>query len=923
MKIIELPAAESRAATALQDCDVCIVGSGPAGATLAAELSGTGLHVTLLESGGFSRLPETDALDEIENIGRPRAERQWSVRNRIVGGSSHTWGGRCAPFDEIDFETRDWVPFSGWPVSREDLAPYMARTAPHLGLAVGDGYCDARFWAIAGREPPAHEPDPALLLPFFWQFSRDPKESYPYEYMRFGRSLAERLGQNVTLVTGATVLRIDPVESGRAVRSVAFADPQGRAHTLNARTVVLCAGGVEIPRLLLSSDTITPGGLGNSRDLVGRYLMDHLRGALGQLDDGQATALKKRYGRYNVGANFFRAGLRISPEVQRQEQLLNCAAWLGEALSPDDPWAAIRRIASGKPQWPGDALAIVGNPGLIVGGAVDYFVRREGLPRKLETLELICMCEQLPDPDSRITLSDQRDRLGMRLPRIDWRVHPEETRTLVRTAELVAEEFSRLGLPAVTLPEWARDGAELPSTFLDVAHPSGATRMSDDPTTGVVDANCQVHGVDGLYITGSSVFPTVGHCNPTQTIVALAVRLADHLKTRALSTRPAPIRSEAVTDVRPKRILVTGAAGRIGRVLVADLVERGYQVRATTSKPPPAAEDAAGVEWRRFDFLEAPPADYDGLVAGCDGVVHLAAALGKMAQMEAVNTLATGHLAQAAERAGVKGFCYASTVSVYGSGRRRVMAEDAPVLTTDRDVPSEYWALDYVRMYGRTKLAGEQAIAAAAAKTAYVVLRPAVVVDVSQMIEIREWSLFKRALGAHRHAHHIYVGDVSDAMIWSLERAFSGGLAPGAVETFNLSEDEFAEPTHAAFMRKAYRASGDRRFRVVQAPWVGDWLHDFLRFRTLPLRNPLWRMRFPNDRLRAAGYRPRFGMAKAHAMALEALRNTGASELASETLAGPAFVAASQSATLAPPPSSIAKPRSRRRAPAPASARQA
>lgn len=898
MKIIELRAAESRSAAALQECDVCIVGSGPAGATLAAELSGTGLRVTLLESGGFARLPEADALDEIENVGRPRAERQWSVRNRIVGGSSHTWGGRCAPFDEIDFEKRDWAPNSGWPISLESLAPYMARTAPHLGLAVGDGYCDERFWTIAGRQPPPLDPDPALLLPFFWQFSRDPEESYPYEYMRFGRNLATRLGENVTLVTEATVLRIDPVESGRAVRSVSFADPQGRIHTLDARTVVLCAGGVEIPRLLLASDTVTPGGLGNGRDLVGRYLMDHLRGALGQLDDAKATALKKRFGRYNVGEHFFRAGLRLNPEVQRRERLLNCSVWLGEAVSPDDPWAALRRIAGGKPQWPGDALAVMSNPGLIVGGAVDYFVRREGLPRKLDALELVCMCEQLPDPDSRITLSEQRDRFGMRLPRIDWRVHAAETRTLVRTAEIVAQEFARLGLPKVTLPEWARDGAELPATFLDVAHPSGGTRMSDDPATGVVDENCQVHGVDGLYVTGSSIFPTVGHCNPTQTIVALAIRLADHIKARAASTRPAPIRSEPVVESGRKRILVTGAAGRIGRVLVADLVERGYQVRATTSKLPPAA--TAAIEWRRFDFLKAQPADYDGLVADCDGVVHLAAVLGKMAQMTAVNTEATGRLAQAAERAGVKGFCYASTVSVYGSGRRRVMAEDAPVLTPDRDVRSEYWALDYVRMYGRTKLAGEHAIAAAAHKVPYVVLRPAVVVDVSQLIEIREWSLFKRVLGAHRHAHHIYVGDVSDAMIWSLERAFAGELAPGAIETFNLSEDEFAEPTHAAFMRKAYRASGDRRFRVVQAPWVGDWLHDFLRFRTLPLRNPLWRMRFPNDRLRAAGYRPRFGMAKAHAMALEALRNAGAPELVSETLASPEPVAAPQSAALAP-----------------------
>ena len=877
MRTIDLAAAESRTAEALRECDVCIVGSGPAGATLAAELSGSSLRVTLLESGGRTRLAEADALDEIENVGRRRTENQWAVRNRIVGGSSHTWGGRCAPLDEVDFERRNWIPFSGWPIRREDLAPYMVRSAAHLGLAVGDGYSDARFWAITGRRAPAGDPDPRLLAPFFWQFSRDPEESYPYEYRRFGRGLERRLGRNVTLATGATVVRIATVDSGAAVRAVEIADREGRRRALAARAVVLCAGGIENPRLLLAS------GLGNDRDLVGRFLMDHLRGPLGHVDEAGAGPLKRRFGRYNVGDVFFRAGLRLGPEVQRQERLLNCAAWLGETLSPDDPWAALRRIAGGKPLWPGDALAVAANARFLAGGAMDYFVRGAGVPRKLDALELICMCEQLPDPDSRITLSDRRDRFGVPMARIDWRVHEAEARTLARTAEIVAREFARLGLPAVALADWVREGASLPDSFVDVAHPSGATRMSDAPSSGVVDAECQVHGVDGLYVVGSSVFPTVGHCNPTQTVVALAIRLGDHLKARAMRTSPERTLQRPAGGRRAKRILVTGATGRIGRVLVADLVARGYRVRATTSKPPPR-ETVPGVEWvdwRRFDFMEAEPQAYDRLVEGCDGVAHLAAELGKMARMPRVNAEATGWLAQAAERARLKAFCYVSTVSVYGSGRRRVAAEDAPVLTTERDVASEYWALPYVRAYGRTKLAGEHAVHAAAQRVPFVILRPAAVVDVPQLIEIRRWSLFKRTLAAHRHAHHVYVGDVSDAIVWALERGFAGDPGPGAVETFNLAEDDFAEPTHAAFMRKAYQASGDRRFRVIAAPWIGDWLHDLLRFRTLPLRNPLWRMRFPSDRLHAAGYRLRFGMAQAHAAALRALQGAATAEPAS------------------------------------------
>jgi choline dehydrogenase-like flavoprotein/nucleoside-diphosphate-sugar epimerase len=880
MPVFDLQSYGHDNASPLAECDLCIIGSGPAGSTIARELSGTGLRVTMLESGGFMRSLEADALNEVENIGRPRVVDQWSVRNRIVGGSSHTWGGRCAPFDAIDLEERPWIPESGWPFEIGDLTPYLDRTAPYLGLAVGSGFSDERFWTLAGRTPPRSELDPEVLLPFFWQFSRDDEESYPYEYMRIGRHLANRLGPNVTLVAGATALRIKPVESGRAVRSVEFAAPDGHRRTLSAWSVVVCCGAIENARILLSSDTVTPNGLGNDHDLIGRYLMDHSRGPVGSFEVAGSEALQKRFGRYNVRGHLFRAGLLLSPQIQRAERLLNCAAWLGEVVAPDDPWDALRRACRGKPQLPADALAIVSNAGHIVRGLTDYFVERNGIPRKLEALDLDCMCEQRPDRDSRVMLSERRDRFGLRLSRIDWRIHEDEPRTMRRMAELVAEQFVRMGLPPLVLAPWVRDGADFPPTIKDVAHPTGTTRMSEDPTKGVVDAQCCVHGVEGLYLAGSSVFPTVSHCNPTQMIAALALRLADHLKARADENRAAAIRAIAATKPTPTRVLITGATGRIGHVVVSDLLKRGYFVRATTSKVPPEGDDHGGaLEWRRFDLLNAT--DYDGLLAGCDAVLHLGAEIGNIERMWRVNLEATGLLAEAAERAGTKAFCYTSSVAVYGSGLKRMMTEDAPVLTVDRDIRSEYWALDYVRTYGRTKLGGELALREKAKTIRYVVLRPAVVVDVPEIIGIRNWSLVKRTLAAHRHAHHIYVRDVSDAIIWSMERAIAGAAAPGSIETFNLSEDEFPEPTHADFMRKAFAVSGDRRFRTVRVQWVADWLRDFLRFRTFPLRNPLWRMRFPNDRLRAAGYRLRFGMAHAHSVALETLRNEAKHTVAS------------------------------------------
>jgi choline dehydrogenase-like flavoprotein len=173
------------------------------------------------------------------------------------------------------------------------------------------------------------------------------------------------------------------------------------------------------------------------------------------------------------------------------------------------------------------------NTDLVFRGLVDYFILHRGLPHKVDSIGLQAMCEQFPNPESRITLSDRRDPLGMRISRIDWRVSEVEARAIRRIAELMVEQLARMGIEPPVLEEWVRDGAMFPlDAVRDVAHPTGTTRMADDPATGVVDSQCQVHHVHGLFVAGTSVFPTVGHANPTQMIVALAVRLADILKVR-------------------------------------------------------------------------------------------------------------------------------------------------------------------------------------------------------------------------------------------------------------------------------------------------------------------------------------------------------------------------------------------------------
>lgn len=517
------------------DCDVCIVGNGPAGGTIVRELANSSLRVILVESGGIDVQPGPGELNEIENVGVARALDQSVVRNRVLGGTSHAWTGRCVGMDEIDYQQRSWVPHSGWPFGPAEMTPYLDRSAPHLGLGVGSGFSGDDFWSVAGRPPPSQpRVDENLLQPFFWQFSRT---SNPVEPMRFGRRMLTENPPNVRVVTSATVVHINTDESASEVNSVEVAAPDDSRRTIRSRMVVLCAGGIENARLLLASNRVSSAGLGNGHDVVGRFLMDHPRGSIGTFDPKDAGKLEPYFGFHYVrksGAAYtFCQGMRLSPVIQEKEDLLNCAVWNYELVAADDPWSAVKRIALGKANWRSDPLVLLANTGFVAKGLRRRLTLGGGMPRKLEGLGLQCTVEQRPDPDSRVTLADRMDRHNMPLSRLDWRVSEQEQHTVRRTTELVVQALAQIHVPAPRPEGWISAGEGFPPTFADVAHHIGTTRMSADPKSGVVDADCQVHGVRGLFVAGSSVFPTADHANPTQMIVALAVRLADTLKQAA------------------------------------------------------------------------------------------------------------------------------------------------------------------------------------------------------------------------------------------------------------------------------------------------------------------------------------------------------------------------------------------------------
>ena len=564
-------------------CDVLVIGGGAAGLTVARGLEGTDLDVLIMESGGLEEAEESEALNRVlceagnwnpEQVNRRKEfhgpqTRLWShenqgfgVRCRGLGGSTAAWAGKSATFDSMDFRARSWVPDSGWPIDRADLDPYLDRAAQLLNLTAN---CyDESLWTLMGRNPPLPRPDPAVLPSFFWQFARSTIN--PMEVMHLGREFLKSPPANTRILTGATAIRVltEP-DAGRATGAL-FGDWSGATKSVEAGTVVLAASTIENARLLLVSNDHQPAGLGNTHDNVGRYLLDHPSASLAGFDDRDIAALAELFGFYglkhNNGNNMYMRGLAPAPEVQEKEQILNCAVYFKGERAPDDPFSAIKRLTKRTSRsYSADMLAVLRSPGVVARGLgrlafqssrfpkpltrfiVNQLVRfrpnmvaeeylTQGVPHKLTGLTVIAVCEQAPDRENRVTLAAQTDRFGTPLPLVCWRVGNSESHTMKRFASILRDEFGKAGLPVPRLEKWIESNDFEDVAVIDMAHSAGTTRMASDAAHGVVDANCMVHGVDGLFIAGASIFPTSGHANPTLMIMGFALRLADHLKAR-------------------------------------------------------------------------------------------------------------------------------------------------------------------------------------------------------------------------------------------------------------------------------------------------------------------------------------------------------------------------------------------------------
>jgi len=513
-------------------CEVCVVGAGAAGVAVARDLLHAGREVCLLEAGGMDYETDTQSLCEGENIGAEYYELDHS-RLRFFGGTTNIWGGRCVPLDPIDFERREWVPHSGWPISRADLEPWYLRA--HDSMQLGDFEYSAVLWRKLGLQP--IDFDPAEIDTRFWRFDTV-KE-------RFQRTQSTDLiaSANVNIFLHANLVALCSDEYGRQITAADARSLNGNRLRVHARHYVLACGAIENARLLLLSDDVVPGGIGNERDQVGRYFMEHPHGRIAHIETSDPAGFWALYRkRYPRGEPPVAPALVASEALQRSAGILNCAAGFKPQRDPRRGLALGKRVymnlkhslnpsRKGRLIWHG------------YRGVTDLLQAHVSMPLlrlvvKAARMQLyvIARAEQAPNPDSRVVLSERTDALACRRADLEWRLSALDKHSVRELARSLGREFTRLRLGKVTTMDWLEDDStDWPADPTVGNHPiggyhhMGTTRMSASPAEGVVDANCTVHGVTNLHIAGSSVFTTGGWANPTLTLLALAHRLSHHV----------------------------------------------------------------------------------------------------------------------------------------------------------------------------------------------------------------------------------------------------------------------------------------------------------------------------------------------------------------------------------------------------------
>ena len=529
--------------------DVCIIGSGPAGLTVANELSSTRLKICVLESGDLRRSLFADKFREVDYQG---IKVKNDSRERVFGGTSSTWAGLSSVLEPTDLEKKDYISYSGWPISYTELSKYYAKASEIYNFPPLSFYDKDGIGAIkkVGR------------LSFESESIREKVFVAKSEPQRFAKMFIDLFKfDNIDLFINSTALYFEEDGNSERVDKVRIFSSGEQDAYLKARVFVLACGGIDNAKVLLSSTKKSPAGLGNKYDQVGRYLMNHPKGDFGCIKLPKYVMDEPYYfGWLNEGFAGY-VGIRLSNEVLKKEKALGSYM----RLVPVFPWSGkdgvgvfisyVKKIEHIFALWKkinkqhilsirdysetGDesSVGIEMRKGFLsdmlimikhswyICSYLYFRVFSFAIP-KIDTIRIRNFLEMAPHPDNRVILGENVDISGQRVPIVRHKLMSTEKRSLKLLHQIFAKEISENKVGTYVL----KTGDNIDNVCDDASHYMGTTRIGDSSLDSVVNVDCRVHGIDNLFVVGSSVFPTSGLVNPTYTIVALSIRLADHLK---------------------------------------------------------------------------------------------------------------------------------------------------------------------------------------------------------------------------------------------------------------------------------------------------------------------------------------------------------------------------------------------------------
>lgn len=500
--------------------DVCIVGAGAAGITLAANLADSGLKVIMLESGAREIEGATQDLYEAEQTGIPYYD-MTSCRLRFFGGTTNHWGGYCRENDPIDYAGRPDLGVPAWPLSYDQIAPYVTQAAKQLGLT-REGF------------------DPHLQAARHGFSDKDLLESHSDDFVskvfqisvrrRFQELYADTLAKqtNVDLYLNANVTQLNVNPQGNRIDGLTVRALGRPPFQVKAKRYVLAAHAVENARLLMAADEVVPGGLGNKSGQLGRNFMEHPYVESGLLFP--SPSFPRFYDADTLGRLHLNANLSFSEKAMRREGMLQYYCRFRPLYGYEESLKALSTLKSGF--WAPADMRTLDAVGTVLRQPTEsarLVASRAGLMRPKPIAFLLDhRIEQSPNPDSRITLSSERDELGVRKVVLHWSLSDLDCHTFAKGQEVTIRELTRLQAGRFEAPPLTP--ALVRAHAKGHYHHIGTARMAASERDGVVDVNTKVFGMANLYVAGSAIFPTSGYSGPTMMVIAFAIRLAEHLK---------------------------------------------------------------------------------------------------------------------------------------------------------------------------------------------------------------------------------------------------------------------------------------------------------------------------------------------------------------------------------------------------------